>query len=176
MAFFLVTSGVVAEEKFTVGSNDGGIESIKLHFGCGLKQRNFEKFIGNNHLNGKPDLIVGILGLGRGQRYFLNQLGVVGEDTYLRFGADATIGDVGQIVHTTPLVVPQSETSLYYLTLEDISVGNKRVGFTRGTFKLNSQGGGGIAIDSGTPIFGMYKDHFDRVADLVKEHFKKNWN
>ncbi|XP_026459606.1 uncharacterized protein LOC113360299 [Papaver somniferum] len=56
---------------------------------------------------------------------------------------------------------------------KDISVANKRVRFPRGTFKLNSQGKGGTIIDSGTPISMMYKDHFDRVADLVKAHFNE---
>ncbi|XP_026431835.1 aspartic proteinase nepenthesin-1-like [Papaver somniferum] len=60
---------------------------------------------------------------------------------------------------------------IYYLNLEDISVGNKRVGFLEGTFEINKEGGGGTYIDSGTIISVMYKTHFDRVADLVKAHF-----
>ncbi|XP_026410287.1 aspartic proteinase CDR1-like [Papaver somniferum] len=182
-----LSSDKIAEEKFTLGSDTGGPESIELLMGCGFIQENFE-FIGNNHLRGKLDLIVEILGLGSGQWSFLNQLGVVGQgkfyycfemfnskiegsNTYLRFGADATIGNVGQKVHTTPIFVPGFQTQLYYLNLEDSSVGKKRVGFSRGTFKINSQGKGGTIIDSGTPVSMMYKDHFDKVADLVKEHF-----
>ncbi|XP_026456479.1 aspartic proteinase nepenthesin-2-like [Papaver somniferum] len=185
-----VTSGIVTEEMFTQGSNTGGLESIKLLMGCGFRQDNFENFIGRNHIFGKPDLIAGILGLGPGEWSFINQLGVAGEgqfaycfetfnfniegsDTYLRFGADATIGGAGQKVHTTPIVVPDYKTWSYYLNLEDISVGNKNVGFPRGTFKLNIRREGGTIIDSGTPISVMYKDHFDRIADLVKAHFKE---
>ncbi|XP_026409994.1 aspartic proteinase CDR1-like [Papaver somniferum] len=158
--------------------------------GCGFCQENFENFIGKNHMLGKPDLIAGILGLGSGQWSFLNQLGTAGEgrfsyrfetfnyniegsNTYLRVGADATIGGVGQNVHITPIVVPNYPTSLYYLNLEDISVGKKRIRFPRGTFKLNEKREGGTIIDSGTPISTMYKDHFDKVADLVKAHFKE---
>ncbi|XP_026383316.1 aspartic proteinase CDR1-like [Papaver somniferum] len=181
------TSGIVAEEKFTSRTSTGELESIKLRMGCGFLQKNFTT-IGNNHLYGKPDLIAGILGLGSGQWSFINQLGAAGQgkfsycletfnpniegsDTYLRFGADATIGGMGQKVLTTPIVVPEFETSLYYLNLEDISVGDKRVGFPRGTFKVNTQGKGGTIIDSGAPMSVMFKDHFDRVADLVKSHF-----
>ncbi|XP_026385020.1 aspartic proteinase nepenthesin-2-like [Papaver somniferum] len=184
-----VTYGVVAEEKFTLGSDTGGFERIQLRMGCGLVQQNFEKDWGKNHQYGKPDLIAGILGLGSGQWSFLNQLGAYGQgkfsycleaynkkiegsDTYLRFGADATIGHGGQEVHQTPIVVPeQFQTSLYYLNLEDISVGNKKIGFPRGTFELKIQGTCGCIIDSGTPISMMYKGHFDKVADLVKAHF-----
>ncbi|XP_026410927.1 aspartic proteinase CDR1-like [Papaver somniferum] len=186
----LVTSGIFAEEKLTIGSDAGGLENIKIHMGCGFLQENFEKFIGYNHLYGQPDLIAGILGLGSGQWSFLNQLGdagkgkfsycfetfnpnIEGSDTYLRFGADAKIGGAGQKVYTTPIVVPKFRTQLYYLNLEDISVGNKRVRFSRGTFKLSSKAEVGTAIDSGTPISIMYKDHFDRVADLMKEHFNE---
>ncbi|XP_026415922.1 uncharacterized protein LOC113311298 [Papaver somniferum] len=82
-----VTSGVVAEEKFTLGSSTGS-----------------------------------------GEWSFINQLGAAGQ-------------------------------------------GNKRVGFPRGTFELNSQGKGDTLVDSGAPISMMFKDHFDRVADLVKAHF-----
>ncbi|XP_026384047.1 aspartic proteinase nepenthesin-2-like [Papaver somniferum] len=185
-----VTSGIVAEEKFTLGSDIGGLESIELLMGCAFIQENFEKYIGNNHLRGKPDLIVGISGLGSEQWSFLNQLGVVGQvkfaycferfnskiegsNTYLRFDADAIIGGVGQEVRKTPIIVSHFRPQLYYLNLEDINVGNKRVGFPRGTFKLNSQGEGGTVIDYGSPLSMMYKDHFDRVAELVKAHFNE---
>ncbi|XP_026385015.1 aspartic proteinase CDR1-like [Papaver somniferum] len=184
-----VTFGVVAEEIFTLGSDTGGFESIQLHMGCGLVQQNFDTSWGNNHLYGKHDLITGILGLGSGQWSFISQLGATGQgkfsycleafnskiegsDTYLRFGADATIGHVGQEVYKTPFVVPKLfKTSLYYLNLEDISVGNTRIRFPRGTFELNSQGTGGCIIDSGTPISIMYRGHFNKVANLVKAHF-----
>ncbi|XP_026385017.1 aspartic proteinase nepenthesin-2-like [Papaver somniferum] len=187
------TYGVIAEEIFTLGSDTAsGFQSFQLQMGCGLVQQNFDRDVGNNHRFGKPDLIAGILGLGSGQWSFISQLGPVGQgkfsycleaynekiegsDTFLRFGADATIGHGGQIVHTTPIVVPEKfQTSLYYLNLEDISVGTKRIGFPRGTFKLNtSRGTGGCIIDSGTPLSLMYKGHFHEVANLVKAHFNE---
>ncbi|XP_026458622.1 aspartic proteinase CDR1-like [Papaver somniferum] len=119
-----VTNGVIAEELFILGSDTGGFESIQLHMGFGLVQPNFERSWGNNHLYGKPDIIAGILGLGLGQWSFINQLGATGQgkfsycleafnskiegsDTYLRFGADAIIGQVGQKVQRTPIVVPE---------------------------------------------------------------------
>ncbi|XP_026384480.1 aspartic proteinase CDR1-like [Papaver somniferum] len=185
-----VSSGILAVENFTLGSNTGGLENIDLQMGCGFKQENFENYIGKNHLYGKRDVIAGILGLGPGEMSFLNQLGAAGEgkfsycfeafkyhiegsDTYLRFGADATIGSASQKVRTTPIVVPPFRAYAYYLNLEDISVGNKRINFPSGTFELKSQKEGGAIIDSGSSISTMYKDHFDIVADLVKEHFKK---
>ncbi|XP_026458741.1 aspartic proteinase CDR1-like [Papaver somniferum] len=184
------SSGIFAAEKFTLGSDIGGFESIELRMGCGFCQENSDHVIGSNHLRGKPYLIAGILGLGPGPWSFINQLGAAGQgkfsycfdiynqniegsDTYLRFGADATIGGAGQEVHTTPMVAPKSDFSFYYLSLEDISVGNKRVGFPKGIFKRRSEGKGGTVIDSGTLISMMYGHHFDVVADLVRAHFNE---
>ncbi|XP_026416016.1 aspartic proteinase CDR1-like [Papaver somniferum] len=184
------SSGIVATEKFTLGSDTGGLKNIELQMGCGFFQENFEKFIGNNHLHGKPDLITGILGLGSGQWSFINQLGAAGQGkfsycfeaingklegstTYLRFGEDAKIGGTFQKVHITPIVVTSFPSNLYYLNLEDISVGNKRIGFPRDTFKVSDQRKGGVVIDSGTLMSIMRKDYFDIVAELVKEHFNR---
>ncbi|XP_026429114.1 aspartic proteinase CDR1-like [Papaver somniferum] len=185
-----VTSGIVATEKFTLGSDTGGLENIELQIGCGFLQENFEGFCGRNHLRGKRDLIAGILGLGSGEWSFINQLGVAGQgkfsycfeainwklegsNTYLRFGADAKIGGAFQKVHITPIVVTPFLTSLYYLNLEDISVGNKRVGFPKGTFKVIDERKGGTIIDSGSAMSMLHKDHFDSVANLVKSHFNR---
>ncbi|RZC55948.1 hypothetical protein C5167_014819 [Papaver somniferum] len=185
-----VSSGILAVEKFTLGSDSGGVENIDLQMGCGFKQDNFGQYIGRNHLYGKRDVIAGILGLGPGEMSFLNQLGAAGEgkfsycfealknhiegsDTYLRFGADATIGSAYEEVYTTPIVVSPFRAHEYYLNLEDISVGDKRINFPRGTFEIKSRKEGGAIIDSGSPVSTMYKDHFDLVADLVKAHFKK---
>ncbi|XP_026396668.1 aspartic proteinase nepenthesin-2-like [Papaver somniferum] len=153
------TSSIVVKEKFTVGSNTGVLESIDLKMGYGFRQHNFNQFLGDAG-QGKFSYCL--------ETYDPN---VEGSNTYLRFGADTTIGGGDQEVHTTPIVVNNFLTRVYYLNLEDISVGNKRVGFSKGTFEINKQGGGGTSIDSGTIISVMYKDHFDKVADLVKAHF-----
>ncbi|XP_026384479.1 aspartic proteinase nepenthesin-1-like [Papaver somniferum] len=145
-----VASGIMAKEIFTLSSSTGAFETIDLRMGCGFRQQNFELLFGKNHLHGKPDLVAGILGLGLGEW----------------FGADATIGGASQNVSTTPIVVPEFHTYQYYLYLEE------KVGFRRGTFKINSRGEGGTVIDSDAPISVMYRDHFNRVADLVKARFR----
>ncbi|XP_026458605.1 aspartic proteinase CDR1-like [Papaver somniferum] len=186
-----VSSGVVAKEMFTLGSNTGANENIELYVGCGLHQENFDSAFGDNHKTGRPDVIAGILGLGRSPWSFLGQLGSVGEGkfsycferfnrnfeaskTYLRFGADATNVTPARRVGATPLVMPgQSRKTFYYLNLEDVSVGDIPVGFPRGTFELSSQGEGGTMIDSGSLLSSMYKPHYDKVLGLVKAHFSK---
>ncbi|RZC63861.1 hypothetical protein C5167_025609 [Papaver somniferum] len=187
-----VSSGVVAKERFTLGSNTGpgARETMDLYVGCGLQQHNFGGFLGDNHIAGRPDLIAGILGLGRGRRSFLSQMGSIGDgifsycfepsnrdivatNTYLRFGADATMGTPGRRVGETPLVVPtQFRTTHYYLNLEDISVGDTPVRFPRGTFELRNEAEGGTMIDSGAPLSLMYRPYFNKVVDLVRAHFE----
>ncbi|XP_026458604.1 aspartic proteinase nepenthesin-2-like [Papaver somniferum] len=143
------TSGVVAKETFTLDSNTDAVENIDLHVSCGLRQDNFDRLFGDNHSRGKPNMIAGMLGLGKGQWSFLNQFGTA----RTRFGEDATIGFAARNVHATPIVVrEQFRTTYYYLNLEDVSLRDKTVGFPRDTFKLNDQGEGGALRDSGARL------------------------
>ncbi|XP_026444354.1 aspartic proteinase nepenthesin-2-like [Papaver somniferum] len=178
------TSGISAQERFTTFSDDGGYESIQIVMGCGFHQEKFVDF-GNNHLKNKPDLIAGVLGLGRGEYSFLKQLRGAGQDkfsycleiyseniyassTYLTFGEDAIIeGEVRK----TRIVVNPFQPSFYYLNLVDISVAKKSAGFVSADFKIKDNGSGGCLIDSGAPFTLMYRDHFNRVATLVVEYF-----
>ncbi|XP_026430806.1 aspartic proteinase nepenthesin-2-like [Papaver somniferum] len=174
-----VTSGVIAKENFTF---TGGHETIQLLMGCGLRQANFT--MGDNGSKGKPDLIAGIIGLGRGPRSFVTQLGprggkfsycfekYSGGNTYLNFGADATIG--GQ-VRTTPMVRTNFVTSYYYLNLVGISVGGDRVPIPSSEFEINQDDQtSGCIIDSGAPWTTMYRNIFDRVAQSVEDYFLSN--
>ncbi|XP_026415837.1 aspartic proteinase nepenthesin-2-like [Papaver somniferum] len=164
-------------ERFTTFSDDGGYESIQIVMGCGFHQEIFIDF-GNNHLKGKPDLIAGVLDLGRREYSFLKQLRGAGQDkfsycleiyseniyassTYLTFGEDAIIG--GQ-VRKTPIVVNPFQPSGYYINLEDISVADESAGFVSADFKIKDDGSGGCLVDSGAPYTVMYRDHFNRVA------------
>ncbi|XP_026458606.1 aspartic proteinase nepenthesin-2-like [Papaver somniferum] len=167
------TSGDLAKETFTLDSNTGAVENMDLHVGCGLRQDNFDRLFGDNHSRGKPNMIAGMLGLGKGPWSFLNQLGAAGQgkfsycfetfnqnikasNTYLRFCEDATIGAAARNVHATPIAVrEQFRTTYYYLNLKDVSVGDKTVGFPKDTFKLNDQGEGGALIDSGARLSFM---------------------
>ncbi|XP_026437815.1 aspartic proteinase CDR1-like [Papaver somniferum] len=183
--------GVLAKEKFTVNSDNGGLQPFDIIMGCGFNQRNFDPLIGSGYRSGNPDVIAGILGLNAGPRSFLNQLGPAGGNkfahclmpytngtapsTYLRFGADARIGGGGQQVYTTPLVSYRDNPYFYYLILEDISVGGNRLGFHPRDFEFQANNRrGGCLIDSGSPITTMYGPHFDRVAQGIVGYFLVN--
>ncbi|XP_026451561.1 aspartic proteinase nepenthesin-1-like [Papaver somniferum] len=177
----------LASEKFTFNSVE-----INLGMGCGFSQRNWDGLFGTNYRRGKPDSIAGVLGLGSGGWSLVTQLGplsqskfsycleefndelIPGLNTYLRFGSDATIRGGGP-VHVTSIVLPGIETPLYYLVLEDISVGEQPVGFHPDDFTLRSDRRnrriGGTIIDSGSPFSYLRREHFLRVAQLVVNHF-----
>ncbi|XP_026431310.1 aspartic proteinase CDR1-like [Papaver somniferum] len=172
-----VTYGVFAQEKFTLPSRTRGVESFQLIMGCSLRQANFTFGIGGR--NG----IAGILGLGRGEFSVADQLGngkfsycfekyrgrMIG-NTFLSFGADATIE--GQVIRT-PIVRTSFETPYYYLNLEGISVGGARVQIPRRELQINNDQTGGCVIDSGAPLTTMYRNIFDRVAASVDLYFER---
>ncbi|XP_026377800.1 aspartic proteinase CDR1-like [Papaver somniferum] len=184
-----VTSGVLAKERFTVNSDNDGLESFNMIMGCGTNQVNFEPFFGLGHRRRQPDVIAGILGLDGNPRSFLSQLGPAGQgkfayclkpytdgtalSTYLRFGSDARTGGEGQQVYQTPLFFHRYDPGAYYLNLEDIGVAEIRIRFQNRDFQYKEDTGrGGCFIDSGSPLTSLHEAHFDRVAEKVVAHFQ----
>ncbi|XP_026430887.1 aspartic proteinase nepenthesin-1-like [Papaver somniferum] len=170
--------------------------------GCGINQRNFGSFLRVPEIHdGDDDFpppipapgtapIAGILGLGQGSsnfslvrqldiekqfEYCLQSYDLVGADvshTYLRFGSDAIIGE-GPEVLTTPIIQDPEFGTPYHLILEDISVGNRRLWFEKSVFEIGEDGTGGTIIDSGTPFTLMIRRHYERVEEVVLEHFEE---
>ncbi|XP_026430765.1 aspartic proteinase CDR1-like [Papaver somniferum] len=187
-----VTSGVLAKEKFTVNSDNDGLQSFDIIMGCGTRQENFGPVIGSGFRSQKPDVIAGILGMDGGPRSFINQLGPaaggrfeyclqpytagVATSTYLRFGSDVRLGageGQQQVYSSTPLFSQPDDPGAYFLHLEGISIGRNRLPFRRSDFKYNEDTNrGGCIIDSGSPITLMHGPIFDRVAESVDAYFR----
>ncbi|XP_026378871.1 aspartic proteinase CDR1-like [Papaver somniferum] len=184
-----VTSGVLAKERFTVNSDNDGLESFEIIMGCGTKQENFDPFLGGGFRSQKPDIIAGILGMGSGARSFINQLGAgegkfeyclqpytagVALSTYLRFGSDVRIGGAQQVYSSTPLFFQPHDPGAYYLHLEGISIGPERLPFQRRDFEYKAYPlhRGGCIIDSGVSVTSMHGPLFDRVAESVDAYFR----
>ncbi|OVA15054.1 Peptidase A1 [Macleaya cordata] len=185
-----ITRGILSSERFTVNSDNGAIEAIDdMVFGCGFNQQNFGDYIGHEHEKGRPDEIAGILGLGRGPRSFVTQLrdsakrkfsyclgpGTNGRSwsTFLRFGEDAQFPE-GVEVYTTPLVLGSRQT-FYYVNLNDVTVGDHRIGFPPGSFALNAgTGKGGVMIDSGNPWTIFQKSKYKFVREATIRHFNRS--
>ncbi|XP_030471698.2 aspartic proteinase nepenthesin-1 [Syzygium oleosum] len=160
------TQGILASETFTFADS---VSIPKVGFGCG------EDNEGSGFDQG-----AGLVGLGRGPLSLVSQLGVPKfsycltsiDDTKtskLLMGSEATGGNLStSAMKTTPLLKNPSQPSFYYLSLEGISVGDTLLPIKKSTFALQSDGSGGLIIDSGTTITYIEESAFD----LVKKEFK----
>ncbi|XP_026430894.1 aspartic proteinase nepenthesin-1-like [Papaver somniferum] len=138
--------------------------------------------------------IAGFLGLGQGAsefslvlqlddhtdkqfEYCLASYDLEGADvspTYLRFGSDVKIFErpAAEILKT-PIIQDQNFGTPYHLSLLDISVNNKSVGFQKSDFEIRGAGIGGTIIDSGTPLTTMIGRHYERVEQALIEYFEQ---
>ncbi|XP_058193597.1 aspartic proteinase CDR1-like [Rhododendron vialii] len=178
------TIGDVATDTFTFGSSSGRPVSVgKIVFGCG-------------HNNGGTynAATTGVIGLGGGSLSLVRQLGdsIGGKFSYclvtnvddkftskISFGDKAVVSGPGVV--STPFVF-KGKFNYYYLTLESIIVGNKRLGYETkmppDTRSGSVSGEGNIIIDSGTVltflpsrIFANLESHLGKV---IKEQPMKD--
>ncbi|CAI9777552.1 unnamed protein product [Fraxinus pennsylvanica] len=157
------TQGVMATETFTFDK----VSIPKVAFGCGLENE------GSGFNQGE-----GLVGLGRGPLSLVSQLdepkfsycltSIDAKKTgTLLMGSLAGVNATGNSIKTTPLIKNPSQPSFYYLSLEGITVGDTLLPIKKSTFVLNSDGSGGIIIDSGTTITYLEESAFD----LLKQEF-----
>ncbi|KAM7278018.1 hypothetical protein ACFE04_005152 [Oxalis oulophora] len=145
------SNGNVAVETLTLDSTGGRPVALpKITFGCGHQNQ--------GTFNTKTS---GIVGLGGGSVSLVSQLGssITGKFSYclapyssesgkstLNFGAKAVVSGTGAV--STPLF-PGSPDTFYYLKLNAISVGRKKITNDNSGFV---QSDGNIIIDSGTTL------------------------
>jgi hypothetical protein len=70
-------------------------------------------------------------------------------------------------VSSTPILQSSSQPTFYYLSLEGISVGGQLLDIPAGTFDLQSDGTGGLIIDSGTTVTYLEQTGYDVVKKAV---------
>ncbi|XP_058086449.1 aspartic proteinase CDR1-like [Magnolia sinica] len=159
------TNGLLAVETLTFASSSRARSSIKIpkiSFGCG--HNNDGTF--NSHG-------AGLVGLGGGQLSLISQLGssINGKFSYclvplqkttsssqMIFGDSATVSISGVV--STPLI-PKEPDTFYYLNLEAISIGTKKVEFP-------SVDEGNIIIDSGTTLTYLETSIFNKLESALK--------
>ncbi|GFZ09908.1 eukaryotic aspartyl protease family protein [Actinidia rufa] len=158
------TSGDLGKEELTFTTSDEGTITIPdTVLGCGHE----------NHVNYNILPISGVLGLGDNRKLSLvSHLGskfsyCIGNISDPRYEYNQLIiGDGAKIEgYSTPMEVFDGQ---YYLTLEGISVGEKRLEINQMTFKRDSSGGGGLIIDSGTTYIHLVRDGFDPLDTEVQ--------
>jgi len=160
------TMGILSYETFTLSS-----QSVPhIAFGCGQDNE------GSGFSQGG-----GLVGFGRGPLSFISQLGdsVGNKFSYclmsvtdpssktsaLFLGETASL--TGKTIGSTPLIQSSSQPTFYYLSLEGISVGGKLLSIPKGTFDLQSDGTGGLIIDSGTTITYLEQVGYDSLKKAL---------
>ncbi|KAE8687331.1 putative aspartic protease [Hibiscus syriacus] len=158
--------GNLAADTLNLASTTGRPVAVpKTVIGCGLDN--------GGTFNEKSS---GIIGLGGGKVSLISQLGTsiegkfsycllpiseTGKSTKLNFGSNAVVSGAGVV--STPLVKSTPDT-FYYLTLEAISVGTKRIDFTGSS---PGSGEGNIIIDSGTTLTLLPSDFYSDLESAV---------
>ncbi|GAB4827854.1 hypothetical protein Ancab_034738 [Ancistrocladus abbreviatus] len=160
------TQGYMGSETFTFESTS----VPNIGFGCG---ENNSAFGGSNG--------AGLVGMGRGLlslpyqvnanqfSYCLTSVGSTATST-LQIGSLSA--PAGGSTMTTPLIQNPQKPTFYYLGLNDISVGGSPLNIPQGTFALNSDGSGGLIIDSGTTITYLVNSAYS----MVKQAFTSQTN
>ena len=69
-------------------------------------------------------------------------------------------------VGSTP-IVQGSSSNHYYLSLDEISVGGQSLAIPTGTFDIQSDGSGGLIIDSGTTLTYLQQTAYDAVKKAM---------
>ncbi|XP_051228056.1 aspartic proteinase nepenthesin-1 [Lolium perenne] len=154
------TSGKISEDTFTFQAPNGkGAVAVRpsLRFGCGMY--NTGNFKSNES---------GVAGFGRGPMSLPSQLKVLNFSycftSIVESGNSSPVflGSYGNLdaqatgpLQSTRFARGPSQgpnSSLYYLSLKGVTVGNRRLPFDASTFVLRADGSGGTIIDSGTAI------------------------
>ncbi|XP_016433316.2 aspartic proteinase CDR1-like [Nicotiana tabacum] len=166
--------GDLATETIRFGSSKNTQLSLKnTIIGCGH----------NNAGTFSGDKESGIVGLGGGKFSLISQMGssIGGKFSYclaplsqhnhipkskIYFGTNAIV--LGNKVVTTPLA-KKSPATFYFLTLEGVSVGKKRLDFRKVSFSF---GEGNIILDSGTVLTLFSPEIYVKLEAMVKEEIK----
>ncbi|CAH8266588.1 unnamed protein product [Arabidopsis lyrata] len=166
------TRGLLATETFTF-EDENSISGIG--FGCGVENE------GDGFSQGS-----GLVGLGRGPLSLISQLketkfsycltsiedseassslfiGSLASGIVNKTGANLD----GEVTKTMSLLRNPDQPSFYYLELQGITVGAKRLSVEKSTFELSEDGTGGMIIDSGTTITYLEETAFK----VLKEEF-----
>ena len=164
------SDGDLAVDTHTLGSTTSRpVPLPKTIIGCGYDNQRF------TNANGS-----GVVGLGRGAASLVSQLGssIDGKFSYclipftshgnttskLNFGSNAVVSGSGAV--STPLVLGQD--SYYYITLEAISVGRKRIDLTSASESGNLEKGN-IIINSGITVTSLPEQLYPGFISALKD-------
>ena len=167
--------GKLASDTITMNSTSRTTSVFpNMLFGCGVEN------IGLWPLEGG-----GLVGLTGNEMSLISQLGITRRFSYcfnahwstegagtgrLYLGRPAPF--IGRRSPLSVLTAQGSPSSLYFVSLEDISVGSERLQVPRGTFDRKSDGSNGIVIDSGSSFSYLNSTALEMLIKKLKEVIK----
>ncbi|TXG70429.1 hypothetical protein EZV62_005364 [Acer yangbiense] len=162
------SEGNIGNEKFAIAlSTNHHVSFLKIIFDCGHSNVGLFDEVGS-----------GIIGIGGGHLSLIFQLGftIKGKFSYclvptssnvtskINFGMKSLV--LGHNFVSTPLVDKEPKT-FYYVTLEAISVGNKRLAYTSSSSNISQKGN--MIIDTGTTYTFLNPDFYEIFAEALEE-------
>ncbi|XP_057432789.1 aspartic proteinase CDR1-like [Lotus japonicus] len=165
------SSGTLGRDMLVFETADEGTVLVPyIEFGCGHQIR-YNKDPGYN----------GILGLNSGPVSLVSQIGrrfsyCIGSLTDKNYNYNQLILGEGADLegYSTPL---QEHRGFYYITMEGISVGEKRLDLAPTTFEMKEDGTGGVIIDTGTTMTYLvddaYKLLYREVRNILRQSLKE---
>ncbi|KAF8405802.1 hypothetical protein HHK36_007879 [Tetracentron sinense] len=162
--------GTLGYESITFGVMDGKVSTItNIAFGCG--NRNNLSFSAGE---------AGILGLSNRGISLLSQMSHIYKPRFSYcFSNISNISATGHLIlgdgavlggKTTPLKIGFG--GFYFLSLEDISLGDKKLGIAPGTFDVQPNGRGGLVIDSGSHYTMLAFPGYVKLRDAMNEKLR----
>ncbi|KAL9267546.1 Aspartic proteinase nepenthesin-1-like protein [Drosera capensis] len=161
------TQGYMGSETFTLGS----APQTNIAFGCGTQNQGFGTGpAGLVGMGGGPLSMPSQLGASQFS-YYLPSMNDASQSSTLGFGSAAN-GTTTASTITTPLVQNPNVPTFYYFAPTGISVGGNQLSIPANAFTLNSDGSGGMIIDSGTTLFYLVQN----VYSIVRQAFIDSTN
>ncbi|KAM0938922.1 putative nepenthesin [Dioscorea sansibarensis] len=168
-----VINGIAGIENlnFLVTEDDERVTLQKTFFGCG------QDYTGEFKKDRE-----GVVGLNMGPNSLISQMKSWGgykfsycfmDDNHRNLESQMVFGEEAKLIgKPTEITISRDETYLYYLNLEHISVGSKRLNIPPGIFQRQPDGSGGLILDSGTPMTFLKKEGFEILKMKLKEVVK----
>ncbi|XP_031501339.1 aspartic proteinase nepenthesin-1-like [Nymphaea colorata] len=156
------SEGTLSLETFTLGS----LTANGIRFGC------------SSVVNGFEATGPAIVGMNKGPLSLITQLGpLIGyQFSYCLGGYSAfdksklTLGPSSHLIKantttSTPLLMNPGNQRQYFVTLLGISVGGKRLPISESAFQVQSDGSGGVLVDSGSTFTGLVEEAYKLVHE-----------
>ncbi|XP_049936527.1 aspartic proteinase nepenthesin-1-like [Nymphaea colorata] len=156
------TSGYLSSETFTLGS--ASFENVG--FGCGTMNWGFHEGAGLVGLNRGRLSLISQLGASVGYQFSYCLSGLEGgssSSSRLAFGPNSSLpsSSVGAI--KLPLLINSRNPDFYFVDLEGISVGGRRLPIEASAFQFKQGGTGGVVVDSGSALMYLVAEAYREV-------------